>query len=178
VPLGNCSSESLTFPKTPWLFPFLNPRSLLAGIVAVGIKSGGMAYRRRERSGGGLGEVRELLAVMSRGGSPAVMAGVGLAACAGVGLIGDACSGLLTAVEFNQIARGASLEVSGVVGAKNQRVAHRVARSTCDSGRMKSGDVNPTPPAMWCLVRGVGELRLALGRLAEGLDGVEEGWSG
>jgi hypothetical protein len=35
------------------------------------------------RSGGGLGEVRELLAVTSKGGSPTVMAGVGLAACAG-----------------------------------------------------------------------------------------------
>jgi hypothetical protein len=36
-----------------------------------------------ERSGGGLGEVREVLAVTSRGGSPVVMAGIGLAACAG-----------------------------------------------------------------------------------------------
>jgi hypothetical protein len=69
-----------------------------------------------------------------------------------VGLVGDACSGLLTAVEFNQIARGASLVVKGVVGARNRRVAHRAARSTCDDGRMKSGDVNLEPPAMWCSV--------------------------
>jgi hypothetical protein len=68
--------------NNPWLFPFPNPSSLLAGIVAIGIKSGGAAYRWRERSGGGLGEVRELLAVMSRGGSPTVVAGVGLATCA------------------------------------------------------------------------------------------------
>jgi hypothetical protein len=46
-------------------------------------KKGGAAYRRRERSGGGPGEVLEVLAVMSRGGSPAVMAGIGLATCAG-----------------------------------------------------------------------------------------------
>jgi hypothetical protein len=46
-------------------------------------KKGGAAYRRRERSGGGPGEVWEVLAVTSRGGSLAVMAGIGLAACAG-----------------------------------------------------------------------------------------------
>jgi hypothetical protein len=34
-------------------------------------------------TGGGLGEVREVLAVTSRGESPTVMAGIGLAACAG-----------------------------------------------------------------------------------------------
>jgi hypothetical protein len=70
-------------PITPWPFPFLNLRSLLAGTVAVGRKSGGAAYRRWERSGRGSGEVRGLLAVTSRGGSPAMVAGVGLAACAG-----------------------------------------------------------------------------------------------
>jgi hypothetical protein len=36
-----------------------------------------------------------------------------------VGLVGGACSGLLMAVELNQSARGASREVSGVVGARN-----------------------------------------------------------
>jgi hypothetical protein len=45
-------------------------------------KKGGVAYRRRERSGGWPGEVREVLAVTSRGGSPAVMAEIGLAVCA------------------------------------------------------------------------------------------------
>jgi hypothetical protein len=83
VPLDNYSPESLTLPTTPWPFPFLNPHSLLAGTVAEGGKSGGTAYRRWERSGEGSGEVRELLAITSRGGSPAVVAGVGLAACAG-----------------------------------------------------------------------------------------------
>jgi hypothetical protein len=83
VPLGNYSPESLTFPITPWLFPFLNLRSLLAGTVAAERKSSGAAYQRWERSGEGSGEIWGLLAVMSRGGSPAVMARVGLAACAG-----------------------------------------------------------------------------------------------
>jgi hypothetical protein len=100
--LGNCSSESLTFPKKPLVFPFLNPRSLLTGTVAIGIKSGDAAYRRQERSDGGLGEVQELLAVTSRGGSPAVMPGVGLASAQAVGLIGDVCFGLPTVVELNQ----------------------------------------------------------------------------
>jgi hypothetical protein len=36
-----------------------------------------------ERSGGGLGEVQEVLTITSRGRSPAVMARVGLAACTG-----------------------------------------------------------------------------------------------
>jgi hypothetical protein len=60
-----------------------------------------------------------------------------------VGLVSDACSGLLTAVEFTQTARGASREVTSVVCARNRRAAHRVARSTCASGRAKSGDVKP-----------------------------------
>jgi hypothetical protein len=46
-------------------------------------KKGGAAYRQRERSGGGPGEVQEDLAVTSRGGSPVVMARLGLATCAG-----------------------------------------------------------------------------------------------
>jgi hypothetical protein len=70
-------------PITSWPFPFLNPRSLLAETVVVGRESGGTAYRRWERSGGGSGEVRGFLAVTSRGGSPTMVAGVGLAACAG-----------------------------------------------------------------------------------------------
>jgi hypothetical protein len=83
VPLGNYSPESLTLPITPWPFSFLNPHSVLAGIVAEGGKRGGAAYRRWERSSEGSGEVQELLAVTSRGGSPVVVARVGLAACAG-----------------------------------------------------------------------------------------------
>jgi hypothetical protein len=50
-------------------------------------------------------------------------------------------------VELNQSARGASQEVTGVVGVRNRRVAHHAARSTCDDGQMKFGDVNPAPSA-------------------------------
>jgi hypothetical protein len=81
--MGNYSPESPTSQITPWPFPFLNPRSLLAGTVAEGRKGGGAAYRRWKRSGGGSGEVRGLLAVTSRDGSPTMVAGVELAACAG-----------------------------------------------------------------------------------------------
>jgi hypothetical protein len=64
-----------------------------------------------------------------------------------VGLVGCACSGLLTAVELNQSARGASREVSGAVGAMNLKMAHRAARSTCGGGRLESSDGNPVSPA-------------------------------
>jgi hypothetical protein len=82
VPLQNYSTESLTCEYPLALLSF-NPSSLLVGTVTVERKKGAAAYRRRERSGGGLGEVWEVLAVTTRGGSPAVMAGIGLAACAG-----------------------------------------------------------------------------------------------
>jgi hypothetical protein len=65
-----------------------------------------------------------------------------------VGLVGDACSGLLTAVELNQTAWGASLEVKDDLCARNRSVAHSVAQSSCAGGRAKSGDVNLAPPAM------------------------------
>jgi hypothetical protein len=69
-----------------------------------------------------------------------------------VGLVDGACSGLLTAVELNQSARGSSREVNGAVGARNRKVAYRAARSTRGGGRRKSGDGNPAPPAKWCSV--------------------------
>jgi hypothetical protein len=57
-------------------------------------------------------------------------------------------------------------------------MAYRVARSTCDGGRLKSGDVNPASPVRWHSVCGLGELHWAPEKLVEGSDGVEEGWSG
>jgi hypothetical protein len=66
------------------------------------------------------------------------------------------------AVELNQSDRGASWEVSGAVGARNWRVAHRAAWSTHGGGRMKSGDGNPAPPAKWCSVWGLRKLYGAL----------------
>jgi hypothetical protein len=82
VPLRNYSTES-DIAKTPLAFLSLIPSSFPVGTVTAERNKGRAAYRRRERSGGGPSEVREVLAVMSRGGSPAVIAGIGLAACAG-----------------------------------------------------------------------------------------------
>jgi hypothetical protein len=76
-----------------------------------------------------------------------MVTGVGLAACTG---------GRARRWRMLQPAHGgraqskrsrSSREVKGVVGARNRRVAHRAARSTCDGGRMKSSDVNPALPA-------------------------------
>jgi hypothetical protein len=68
-----------------------------------------------------------------------------------VGLTGGACCGLLTVVESNQSARGASWEVSDAVGARNWRMAHCVTRSTRDGGRPKSGGVALASPVRQCL---------------------------
>jgi hypothetical protein len=87
-----------------------------------------------------------------------VMAGVGLAACAGSrahrrSVLGPAHGGK---VQSNRT--GSSLEVNGDLSARKQPVAHRVARSSCTGGRTKSGDINLAPPVRWCLVQGLGEL--------------------
>jgi hypothetical protein len=44
------------------------------------------------------------------------------------------------------MAQGASLEAKDAIGARNRRMAYRGARSTCDGGQFKSGDVDPTSP--------------------------------
>jgi hypothetical protein len=86
VPLWNCFPESLTS-QNPHGFSFSQPELLPHHNSDRREKKGGTAYRWRGRFGGGLGEVWEVLAVTSRCGSPAVMARIGLAACAG----GRAC---------------------------------------------------------------------------------------
>jgi hypothetical protein len=82
VPLRNCSIMSLTL-RIPRGFSLSQLELPPHETIAAERKKHGTAYRQRERSGGGLGEVREVLAVTSRGRSPAVVAGIGLAACAG-----------------------------------------------------------------------------------------------
>jgi hypothetical protein len=64
-----------------------------------------------------------------------------------VGFVGGAWSGLLTAVELNQSARGASREVNGAVGAMNLKMAHRAVRSSRGGDRLESGDGNAVPSA-------------------------------
>jgi hypothetical protein len=63
------------------------------------------------------------------------------------GLVGGVCSGLLTAVEFNPRAQGASRGAKKSTRARNRRKTYRGARSTYAGGRVKSGDVDPVPPA-------------------------------
>jgi hypothetical protein len=63
------------------------------------------------------------------------------------GLVGGVCSGLLTAVEFNPRAQGASRGAKESTRARNRRKTHRGARSTYAGGRVKSGDVDPVSPA-------------------------------
>jgi hypothetical protein len=76
------------------------------------------------------------------------------------------------------MAWGASLEVKDAVGTRNRRMAYHVARYTCDGGRLKPSDVDPTSPVRWCSVYGFEELHWAPRKLAKGSDGVEEGWRG
>jgi hypothetical protein len=93
---------------------------------------------------------------------------VGWPCAQAVGLAGGACSGLLTAVESNQGAPGASWEVSDAVGARNWRIAHRVTRSTRGDGRPKSGVVALTSPVRQCLGSSLGKLHSLLGKPSRG----------
>jgi hypothetical protein len=87
--------------------------------------------------------------VTSRYGSSTVMAGIGRATCAGGRALGGVCSGLLTAVEFNARAQGASRGVKDATRARNRRKTHHGARSTYACGRVKSGEIDR------CLRRGI-----------------------
>jgi hypothetical protein len=73
-----------------------------------------------------------------------------------VGLVGGMCSGLLTAVGLNQMAQGASQDAKDSTGTRNRRMAYREARSTCDGGRLKSGDVDPSSPVRYSSIRSLG----------------------
>jgi hypothetical protein len=63
-----------------------------------------------------------------------------------VGLVGGVRSSLLTAVLFNKVAQEASRGAKDAIGARNRWTAYCGARSTCDGGRLKSGDVDPASP--------------------------------
>jgi hypothetical protein len=54
------------------------------------------------------------------------------------------------------MAQGASLDAKDAIGTRNRRMAYRGARSTCDDGRLKSGDVDLVSPVRWCSIRGTG----------------------
>jgi hypothetical protein len=70
--------------------------------------------------------------------------------------VGGKCSSLLTAVGLNQVAHGASQDAQDAIGARNRRKAYRGPRSTCDGGRLKSGDVDPVSPVRYSSIPGSG----------------------
>jgi hypothetical protein len=63
--------------------------------------------------------------------------------------------------------RGTSLEVKEDVCAKNLRMAHRIARSTCGRGRPKSDEDDLGSPVKFCRVRELGKLHGPLAKLTE-----------
>jgi hypothetical protein len=64
------------------------------------------------------------------------------------------------------------------MSARNWSENHWIARSTCGSGRPKSGEVDLGPPVKSGRVRGLGKLHGPLAELAEALARLEGGWSG
>jgi hypothetical protein len=95
-----------------------------------------VAYRWRGRSGEGLGEIREVLAVTSRCESSTVMAGIGLTTCAGSRARRRRVLQPAHGRGLNQMAQGASRDAQDATGTRNRQMAYRGARSTCDSDRV------------------------------------------
>jgi hypothetical protein len=85
-----------------------------------------------------------------------------------VGLTGVVWSSLLTTLESNQSARGASREVRDDVGARNWRMAHRVTRSTRGAGWLKSDEVALASPVRQCLGSSLGKLHRLSGKPSRG----------
>jgi hypothetical protein len=56
------------------------------------------------------------------------------------------------------MARGASRDAKDATGTRNQQMAYHGARSTCDGGRVKSGDVDPAFPVRYSSIRGSGSV--------------------
>jgi hypothetical protein len=54
------------------------------------------------------------------------------------------------------MAQGASRDAKGDIGTRNRRMDYRGARSTCDSDRLKSGDVDLAPPVRYSSIPGSG----------------------
>jgi hypothetical protein len=71
------------------------------------------------------------------------------------------------------MAQGASRDAKDATGARNQRMAYRGARSTCDGGRLMSGDVDLASPVVQSPTLGASpravEANLRVGRDGEWL---------
>jgi hypothetical protein len=109
-------------------------------------KKGGAAYRRRGRSGEGWGWLREVLAVTTRCGSTAVMAGIGRSTCAGGRARRRRVLRPVHGDTGQSKARGASRGGKESTRARNHRITHREARSTFTGDWVKSGDLDPASP--------------------------------
>jgi hypothetical protein len=103
------------------------------------------------------------------------MVGIGQATCAGGGggggVVGGVRSGLLTAVEFNPRAQGASRGVKDATRARNRRKTHRGARSTYAGGRVKSGEVDLVSSVRYSSIPGSGSFIEARRGYPEGRTG-------
>jgi hypothetical protein len=54
------------------------------------------------------------------------------------------------------MAQRASRDAKDAIGTRNRRMAYRGALSTCDSGRLKSSDVDPASPVRYSSILGSG----------------------
>jgi hypothetical protein len=142
MPLRNYSPESLTIQNPPSFFflPEIPPpfETVTAEVNRAVWLTGG-------EGGPAKGGVSSGKSLRSRRGTARWRwwpESVGPRAQAGR-LIGGVCSGLLTTVEFNPRAQGASRGAKKTTRARNRRKTHRGAWSTYADGRVMSSDVDP-----------------------------------
>jgi hypothetical protein len=72
--------------------------------------------------------------------------------------------------------QGGSPEIKEGMHARNLRMAHRIARSTRNRGRPKSGKGDPGSPVKFRWVRGLGKLHGPLAKLPERVAQLGSGW--
>jgi hypothetical protein len=85
-----------------------------------------------------------------------VMAGIGLTACTGGRALRRRVLQPAHSGRAQSNAQGASRDAKGAIGTRNRRMAYRGARSTCDGGRLKTGNVDPASPVRYCSILGSG----------------------
>jgi hypothetical protein len=156
MPLRNYSPESLNIQNPPGFFFFLPEIPPLFEKVTTEVNR---ASRLTSGEGGpAKGGVSSRKSWRSRRGTAHRRwwpESVGPRAQTGE-LIGGVRSGLLTMVEFNPRAQGASWGAKDDTRARNRRKIHRGARSTYACGRVKSGEVDPVSPARYSSIPGSG----------------------
>jgi hypothetical protein len=147
MPLRNYSPESLTIQNPPGFFFFLP--EIPPPFETVTAEVNRVARLTGSKGGPAKGGVSSGKSLRSRRGTAHRCRwpeSVGPRAQAG-GLVGGVCFGLLTTVEFNPRAQGASRGAKETTRARNRRKTHHGARSTYAGGRVKSDDVDPVSPA-------------------------------